>query len=255
MRVRLQVSFPALPQGLGVKPWPLGGIDLAPVGVDLDAVLEGASEPVHVDGGESLPGEIDAAALFRSLASAMAPDKGGVCPAIVREGVVGGDASLGSLEGSDREGHIPGDHPRASPFPDDLNIQRLASGVIFLPQIGHIPGDLLGALVGREGFPRTERMTEKDQDQGGFHQLRRAACRRTGSFLVRVFPGGTLLTCAEPTGRGPCRSVPRSPCPGSSVSMKTILGKARSGPAPGWSRSDRAAGTATGNAERMAGRV
>ena len=100
----MEAALEMFAQGFGVKLWPLGGVDFTPVGETLFGTFQRTTQPVDVDGGKSLSGEVVAASTIGALATAVAPDKGGVLFAVLWEAVVGRDAGVGPFESTYFEG-------------------------------------------------------------------------------------------------------------------------------------------------------
>ena len=103
MLVGVKAAFEMLAQSLGVKVGSLGGVDFTPVSESFLGSFKRAPQPVDIYSGKSLGGEVVTAVAVRTLAAAVAPDKGGILFAILWEAILSGDTRVRALEGADFE--------------------------------------------------------------------------------------------------------------------------------------------------------
>lgn len=103
--IGMQGAFPSLAESFCIKTGTLGGVNFTPGGapfiIRIEVFFEGASEPVDIDGGESLGGKVVASISVGSLSPTVTPDEGGVLFSVLREAVVGRNTGVGTLEGAD----------------------------------------------------------------------------------------------------------------------------------------------------------
>ena len=152
MLIRVEAALELLAQRLGVKLWPLGGVDFPPVGETLFGTFQRTAKPVDVDGGKSLSSEVVAAPTIGALTTAVAPDKGGVLFAVLWEAVVGRDAGVDSFESTYFEGNEARGDAVLFPFLVNLDFKGLGGGVIAAPESLGVLRDLLRGLIRSEAI-------------------------------------------------------------------------------------------------------